>query len=190
MNHSESLISPATPVPDAPRWRDVLRDGSCVAIRPITQFDVDKEREFISTLSPQSRRFRFLGQIGEPSEQLLKQLTTVDYRQDAAFAAIAMDDPDDRFIGVARFSVTPDRLRCECAVAVLDDWQHRGLGVILMTHLIEVARDRGIETMYSLDAAENAAMTELARFLGFTSRIDHDDPTLLVHSLRLSAGIS
>lgn len=172
--------------PDYPNWSETLLDGTCVSIRPIRKADAGKEREFIETLSPESRRFRFLGQIGEPSEQLLAQLTNVDYIHDAAFAAVASDDAEGRFIGVGRFHTTPDGLSCECAVAVLDDWQHRGLGAVLMKHLMQIARARGISFMYSLDAAENWAMAELAKYLGFARRLDRDDPTMVVHSLWLA----
>jgi GNAT superfamily N-acetyltransferase len=173
--------------PDYPRWTETLRDGTCVAIRPITPADVGNERVFIESLSPQSRRFRFLGQIGRPSEQLLAQLTNVDYVRDAAFAATAVDDADGRFVGVARFGLAKDGMSCECAVAVRDDWQHRGLGTVLMKHLLQVARARGISYMYSLDAADNGAMADLAGYLGFERHAVRDDPSLVVHSLWLAS---
>ena len=44
---------------------------------------------------------------------------------------------------------------------MLDDWQNKGLGAILMKHLIEVARARGIKRMWSMDSAENIAMSDL-----------------------------
>jgi hypothetical protein len=63
---------------------------------------------------------------------------------------------------------------------------HRsGLGTVLMKHLIEVARVRGILFMVSIDSVENLDMDDLARHLGFSRRIDPDDATLAVHSLWL-----
>jgi GNAT superfamily N-acetyltransferase len=194
MPYEEAAMNCIEPVlpwalgPDYPHWTETLRDGTCVAIRPICRADVEKERVFIQALSPQSRRFRFLGQIGSPSEQLLDQLTQVDYVHDAAFAATTADAIDGAFIGVGRFGTSPDGMSCECAVAVLDGWQHRGLGTVLMKHLMQVARARGISYMYSLDAADNRAMAELADYLGFERHADRDDPTMVVHSLWLTPG--
>jgi GNAT superfamily N-acetyltransferase len=168
------------------RWRDTLDDGTRIVVRAVRDDDVERERAFIMGLSPQSRRFRFLGQIGQPSASLLHQLTHVDYVHDAAFAALVEGDAAERFLGVARFSTGADGTRCECAVAVLDDWQHRGVGSVLMRHLIEVARTRGIGTMHSYDAADNGAMADLAHCLGFERRIDHDDASMVVHTLRLA----
>ena len=185
MNYVEPVM-PWALGPNYPHWSEKLRDGTCVTIRPLTRNDVEKERAFIQTLSPQSRRFRFLGQIGQPSDQLLAQLTNLDYTHDVAFAAVVSGESEGRFIGVARFSTTADGISCECAVAVLDGWQHRGLGTALMQHLIEVARARGIAHMYSLDAADNAAMADLAAHLGFDRKLDRDDGSLVVHSLWLT----
>ena len=180
-----SPILPWALGPDHPRWVETLRDQSRVVIRPITPRDLDAERAFIEALSPESRRFRFLGEVRHPSEDLLLRLTTPDYRRDVALAAVVPEDAHERFVGVARYSASPDGLSCECAVAVLDEWHHRGLGTTLMRHLIDVARARGISCMYSVDSAENTAMSDLARFLGFERRLE-DDPSLVRHTLWLS----
>jgi len=39
--------------------------------------------------------------------------------------------------------------------------------------------------MYSVDSAENLAMTGLARYLGFHNRVDPDNATQVIHELQL-----
>lgn len=178
-----------TPTPiqhrDTPRWTETLLDRSSVLIRPLQPRDREAERAFIEGLSLQARRFRFLGQIASPSAALLDQLTDVDFEHEVAFAATVAEDAHERIVGVARYSVDPEDSRCECAVTVADDWRERGLGTVLMRHLIEIARQRGIRTMYSIDSAENVAMADLARHLGFKSHIDPEDASQCIHSLEL-----
>ncbi len=169
----------------SPRWSETLRDGSHVLIRQITRQDGDAERAFIEGLSPESRRLRFLGQIGWPSDAMIARLTDIDFIHDLAFVAVATIDAQKRIVGVSRYGTDPQGSRCECAVVVSDEWQGRGLGVRLMQHLIEVATSRGIQVMYSLDSAENSAMSDLARFLGFSRRSDPDDATQVIHELSL-----
>lgn len=183
---SGGALEPAAASADHPHWTETLRDGTHVLIRPIHAADAALEKHFIERLSPASRRYRFLGAIGEPSDELLRRLTDIDYRRDAAFVALVHRDGEKREIGVSRFSLGADGKSCECAVAVADEWQHRGLGVVLMRHLIEVARARGIRSMVSYDAADNAAMRELAGFLGFRRTPDPDDPRQVVHTLLLA----
>jgi GNAT superfamily N-acetyltransferase len=107
--------------------------------------------------------------------------------RDAAFVALIADGAEKREIGVARFSARTDGLTCECAVAVSDAWQHKGAATLLMRHLIDLARERGVECMYSVDAADNAAMRELAAHLGFTRKPDPSDATQVLHTLDLKA---
>ena len=170
---------------DYPRWSETLRDHSTVLIRPIVPEDKAAEREFIEHLSPEAKHFRFMGQIGTPSDRLLEQLTDVDRIHDVAFVAVAGDGPRERIVGVSRYGADANGSRCECAITVADAWQDKGLGTSLMKHLIEVARSHGMRTMYSIDAADNAGMRELASYLGFARRSDPDDPSQVIHELQL-----
>ena len=115
-----------------------------VLIRPVTERDEAAERAFISRLSFDSRRYRFLGAVAVPSDALVRQLTHVDILHDVAFAAVVPESAGDRFIGVARYSVDASGSCCECAVVVADDWQGRGVGTALMRHLIDLARAQGL----------------------------------------------
>lgn len=177
--------TPAESSADDPHWTETLRDGTRVLIRSIRREDAALEKKFIERLSASSRRFRFLGSIGEPSDDLLRRLTDIDYRRDAAFLALVHREGEKREIGVSRFSLSADGQSCECAVTVADEWQNKGLGVVLMRHLIEVARARGIRSMVSYDAADNTAMRDLAAFLGFRHAVDPNDPRQVVHTLSL-----
>ncbi len=168
-----------------PRWSETLDDRSHVVIRPIAPEDREAERAFIEGLSPTSRHFRFLGQVCRPSDRLLDQLTRNDAVHDVAFAAVTEDGGPARIVGVSRYSTGPGGDDCECAVTVADDWRGKGLGTLLMTHLIDVARVRGIRRMYSIDLAENLRMTELAGDLGFHTRSDPDDASQVIHELIL-----
>ena len=143
------------------------------------------ERRFIEELSPQSRRFRFLGEMKSPSPELLKQFTHLDHASEVAFVTLIADGSGEREIGVSRYSARSDGLSCECAIAVSDEWHNQGLATLLMQHLIEVARQRGIESMYSLDAGANQAMSDLAGHLGFARKTDPNDVTQVLHILDL-----
>jgi GNAT superfamily N-acetyltransferase len=173
------------PHPTEPHWHDVLLDGTAVFIRPIHKPDAALEREFIEHLSARSKRLRFLGAIGTPSDTLVRQLTDFDDRREAAFAALLARDGEKHFIGASRFALGADRKSCECAITVADEWQHKGLGTLLMRHLIDVARERGVREMVSLDAAENPEMRELAEYLGFSREADPLDATQVIHRLKL-----
>jgi GNAT superfamily N-acetyltransferase len=162
----------------------VLRDGTRVIVRPIEKTDRELERQFIEGLSPASRHFRFLGTFKVPSEALLTKLTDIDSSVDCALIALTCDEMVQREVGVGRFCRQADGT-AEVAVTVADDWHHKGLGTLLMRSLMDIARDRGITTLYSMDSADNSEMQELARYLGFQRDSDPQDRTQVIHQIQL-----
>jgi len=172
---------------DSPSWSETLNDGSHVLIRPIRKQDREAERSFIKHLSPETQRMRFLAAVNEPTELMLEQLTNIDYVHAMAFVAVVNNDAKETIVGVSRYSTDRDESQCECAVTVSDDWQNRGLGTLLMKHLIDVARSRGIRRMVSIDSSENAQAKDLANQFGFHARIDPEDATRVLHELDLQA---
>lgn len=165
-------------------WDETLRDGTRVLIRPIAKEDAALERAFTERLSPTSRRYRFLGQM-KIDDDMIRRLTDIDYRRDMAFIALREDAGETRQIGVSRFCLAPDGTSCECAVVVDDAWQGKGLGHLLLRHLIEVARRRGIKRMFSIDLAGNHEMRKLAAGLGFRAGAEPDNPGEVTYSLDL-----
>jgi len=184
-NDAKRKITTLPAPADVPESVVTLLDGSEVTIRTLRKEDADLERDFIRNLSPESRRMRFLGQIGEPSDSLIHKLTEIDYQHDMAFIALAREDGATREVGVSRYSLAPDGQSCECAVTVADAWQGKGLGTALMRDLIDIARRRGIRSMFSIDANENERMRQLAHDLGFKREQAPDDPTRVIHQLVL-----
>lgn len=173
------------PAPVEPSWAQTLRDGTPITIRPILARDVELERRFIEGLLPSSRRFRFLESMTSPSAALLKQLTSIDPLTDVAYVAVMAVDSREREIGVGRFSAAANGCDCEFAVTVSDEWHGKGLGTLLMGHLIDAARARGLKTMHSSDAADNSAMRKFAEHLHFRHERDPDDATQVLYSVDL-----
>lgn len=162
-----------------------LRDGQHVLIRPIGKQDIELERRFIELLSPSSRRFRFLGTMNSPDNALLKQLVDIDPSRDVAFIALSGQGAEQREVGVARLSTGADERTCEFAVTVSDEWHHKGLGTMLMQRLVDSAMARGLESMYSIDAADNGLMREFAEHMGLRHEPDPNDATQVRYSLDL-----
>ncbi|HMM66488.1 MAG TPA: GNAT family N-acetyltransferase [Dokdonella sp.] len=185
MTATEKGLDPFARQADMPFWDEKLSDGTAVTIRAIRHEDAALEREFIERLSPEARRMRFLAQISEPSEQMIDRLTNLDFSHDMALIAIVKQQGQATEVGVARYATGADRTIGECAIAVTDDWQHRGLGTLLMNRLIEVARARGLVKLVSMDDAGNSKMRELAKDLGFQRTFDPENPHEVEHSLVL-----
>ncbi|WP_237065003.1 GNAT family N-acetyltransferase [Microbulbifer guangxiensis] len=163
-----------------------LSNDRVVTIRPMEREDRELESDFITHLSPESRHFRFLGGVGKPSEKLLDALTDIDHDQREAFIALAGDDSREKQVGVSRYAVDADGTAAECAVVVADDWQKAGLGTLLINRLVESARARGLQRLYSIDSAENHKLQEVARNMGWDCKTNPDDHTQVIYTLQLN----
>jgi|SRR5919106_2410391 GNAT superfamily N-acetyltransferase len=145
-----------------------LRDGTMVRIRPIVPEDKDHLVDGFRRLSPESRYRRFLSPIDELTPDMLRELTEVDYRDRFAYVAFALDVGGPALgIGVARYvRLWGEPEVAEAAVTVVDDYQDRGLGTLLLQALGAVALENGIERFraYALDS--NRPLQELAARLG------------------------
>ena len=116
-----------------------LRDGSRVRIRQCRRTDRDLLVRGFERLSPESRYRRFLTPMHELDQKTLRYLTDLDHRDHEAMFAL---DESGEGVGVARYvrsAVRPDT--AEVAVAVVDAWQGRGLGTLLLQAISVRARD-------------------------------------------------
>ncbi|MEZ1435039.1 GNAT family N-acetyltransferase [Pseudomonas shirazica] len=175
-----------TEKPDAcEHWIEKLSDGSAVLIRPLREEDRERDRRFLSTIAYEARRFRFIAGLCGGVPSLDAQHMPVDHHQCEAYVALVHADGQLRQIGVSRYASVPGSLQCECAVAVNEEWQRKGLGRLLMQHLIAAAKRNGFHCMISRDLANNYAMHRLTKTLGFTSRYLGGDVSEILHELDL-----
>ncbi|HKO29424.1 MAG TPA: GNAT family N-acetyltransferase [Solirubrobacteraceae bacterium] len=142
-----------------------LTDGSTLVVRPIEPGDRDLLRSGFEQLSEHSRYMRFQAPLASLSDQQLEYLTEVDHHDHEALLALAPEG----IVGVARF-VRVNHAVAECAVAVADHWQERGVGTALLDRLVERARAEGIERFTALVLAENAEALRLLERLGDTEQ--------------------
>ena len=164
-----------------------LRDGRRARVRPIRPDDVTRTAAFIDGLSAQSKHTLFLGGIAQLSDAALRRLCDADEPRDMAYVAVTAGDTE-RQIGVSRYAGADTAEGAEISVAVADDWQHQGLGSLLLRRLVDHARSRGVKRLYSVDTLSNEPMRRLARELGFAERPDPDDIHQVIYSLRLGQG--
>lgn len=152
---------------DATELHVRLRDGTRCLIRPIRRDDKQRLVEGLRRLSPRSRFLRFNAAVDRLTSEQLRYLTEIDYEDHMAWVALDEDDPEGPGMGVARYIRLKDEPTvAEAAVAVLDDYQGRGVGTILLAVLGQSAIDAGIRTFRNYVVATNTSMLELFEQLG------------------------
>jgi len=143
-----------------------LRDGSRVEIRPVEPDDRAALAAGFERLSPESRYRRFFGPMPHLSERFLDYLTQVDHHDHEALVAVDPETGDG--VGVARYVRTKPDV-AEPAVAVIDDWQGRGVASILLERLVDRARDEGVARFEAPVLASNRDAIAVLEQLGRTT---------------------
>jgi len=146
---------------DAWLERATLKDGTHVIVRTLRPTDRKLLEEGFEKLSHESRFRRFLIDKDHLTRAELDYLTAVDGDRHIAIAAALADHPEQG-LGVARcVRLDSDPEVAEPAVAVVDDFQGRGLGRLLLHRLEAAAWERGIRRFRALVQASNAPMLSL-----------------------------
>lgn len=161
-----------------------LADRTHVLVRPIQRSDRNELAIGYEHLSLEARRRRFFAAPSRLSEADLDYLTNLDYRDHFAWAAFAIDEPHQPGIGVARYvrdAGHPDQ--AEVAVTVLDAYQHRGLGTLLLQMLAEQADRNGITTFVSHILWENNEVIEMLVAAG--ASVEPEEPGVARVALRI-----
>ena len=134
-----------------------LKDGSAVRIRPMKpEDDVLLVRMFHNS-SPTTIYQRFLAAVTELTPTMARYLSSVDHWHRAALIAETDTEP----IGVARYEVTKDTGSAELGLLVIDAWQNRGLGRILLREIRRAAEEKGIYRFCAYVLGENRRMLRL-----------------------------
>lgn len=155
-----------------------LREGTAVHVRPIVPEDEPLLHEAVSAMSERSVYFRFFSPVKRLSDAMAHRLAVVDYKDRFALVATThRPSARERIVGVARYDRAAGTDVAEVALAVIDEFQRRGLGGALLAILANVAREHGIKSFSLIVLPENQQMLGLLRKMGW------------IHQARLSGGV-
>jgi acetyltransferase len=135
-----------------------LGDGEPITLRPVVPDDRSLFVAAFDSLSPESRYQRFFSPVTELTPDSLAYLTELDYQRHFAWVALAGQGPGTCLAGVARYVRRLEAPTAEAAVTVLDPYQGRGLGSLLLDALTTEARRHGITRFEGDVLAENDAV--------------------------------
>jgi RimJ/RimL family protein N-acetyltransferase len=134
-----------------------LRDGTVAHIRPIRPEDDHVLVESFQRLSPETVYQRFFTALPELTPGMARYLANVNYTNRLALVA----EVDSELAAVVRYERTGDPEVAELGLVVLDAWQNRGLGRILLREILAAAGRNGIHRFRADVLAENRRMLRL-----------------------------
>lgn len=159
----------------------LLGDGGTARLRPITPADADLLVDFYARVSDESKYLRFFAPYPRLTQRDIELFTNVDYVDRVALILTVQDE----MIAVGRF----DRLghldghqrdQAEVAFLVEDAHQGRGVAQLLLEHLADAARERGITGFVAEVLPENQRMAQVFADAGYKVSKAYEDGVLQV----------
>lgn len=133
-----------------------LRDGTPVWLRPVVPEDRERIQNGMARLSSESRYFRFFTTSPRLSEQQLRYFSEVDQENHVAWIGLDLADPRHPGLGITRFTRSRgEPTLAEMAFVVVDAYQQRGLGTVLLALLYLLAEARAVEVLRAVVLGEN-----------------------------------
>jgi acyl-CoA synthetase (NDP forming)/L-amino acid N-acyltransferase YncA len=159
-------------VTDRPAVHALLADGTTVCIRPVVPGDHDQVEGLYEEMSPENLRLRFFA-VSRRSARLAADRACAPAR--AGYRAL-LAETQGRVIGLAEYDTGDDTDAAEVSIAVADGLHHRGVGTLLVEHLVSAARAEGITTFTADALSENREVLKLFADLGLRTTRHFEGP--------------
>ena len=138
----------------------LLADGTAIQIRPARQEDYDAVRDMHASMSADNLYLRFFSASKFAPEEEARRICREPAPDHAALLALL----DGEVVGCGSFERGDEHSRsAEIAMAVADDMHERGVGMLLLEHMISLARSRGIRVFTAQTLAEQARAAGVRR---------------------------
>ena len=163
--HDTLVISPY-PEKYISLWK--LRDGRTVILRPIKPEDEPLWLEMFHNFSEESLHFRLFQTIVQPAHEYSVRYCNIDYDRELAIVAEIEEDGKRKMLGVVRLNLDTSGKSGEISFIVTDSMQGQGLGSKMVDYMIEISKDKSLETIMAIMLPDNYKAIKLLREMGFT----------------------
>jgi acetyltransferase len=162
-----------------------LRDGRSVHLRLAGPADEAAYLRAFDRLDPRARYMRFMRVVVSPNREALRKVLASFPANGFAIVATAALEGDTEIVGSAICMMVAGSRSCEFAMTVAAEYAGAGLGRLLLSTLVDVAKRHELEQMTGYVLAANQPMLRLAKRMGFDVSPDPDDVTARMCRLNL-----
>ncbi|GAB3622976.1 bifunctional GNAT family N-acetyltransferase/acetate--CoA ligase family protein [Mariniluteicoccus endophyticus] len=153
----------------------LLSDGSAAHLRPMLPTDDELLVAFYSRVSPESKYLRFFAPYPVLSDADVRRFTHVDHCDRVALILTVAGN----MVAVGRYDRISDS-DAEVAFLVEDSVQGKGVGQLLLEHLAEAGRERGVQRFVAEILPQNRRMAQVFVDAGYTVHRGYEDGMIMV----------
>lgn len=159
--YEDQILLPAAEYPK--EWERIERakDGTGVYLRAVKPTDESMMKELFYTCSEQSLYDRYFQVVRAMPHEKLQRVVNVDYEGEVSVVARMREGGHERIVGVGSYTLDRATNRADVAFLVHDEYQGRGVGTLLLQHLMRIARSKGVAGLTADVFAHNHAMLKV-----------------------------
>ena len=143
------------------------QSGLTVRLRPVKISDEPLLKDFFYALSDQTLYRRFISVRKDMPHERLQEFVIIDYTKEMVILATKGEEEKEEVVGIAEYYIGEGTRMAEASIVVRDDCQNRGLGTELLSHLITLAKKKGLLGFTVAVLVENRPLLHLLEKLGF-----------------------
>ena len=151
---------------------ETLRDGRVIAIRAQRPEDLQAWRKAMARSSQESLYHRFFQIKHGFSEKEEHYFLDIDFIKHVALVAVA-DENGKSIVGGCRY-ILVEPGKAEISFHVIDEYQAKGIGSLLMRHLAAIARAAGITELTAEVLSDNEPMIKVFARSGLQFNAKHE----------------
>ncbi len=161
------------------------KKGMTVGIRPIMPEDENAMIEFHKKLSEDSVYMRYFSNLKltqRIAHDRLIRVCHIDYDREMALVVTRrLENGVDEVIAAGRLSGVHGKKSAEYALLVADEFQGHGIGTKLLTELIHIGKEEGLDTIEAYMLRTNSGIIKISERLGFTIKPEDDILHAILH---------
>lgn len=145
----------------------LLKNGQGLIFKPATPNDIPKVESFMTRVSQESLRMRFMASISYVSSEVIKELCSGDFKDSGCLLAVTGNDSNSKVVGLGNYIATGNGHTAEVAFLIEDDYQGKGIGTLLLERLAGLAAANGFVEFEAEVLPDNQQMINVFKSSGF-----------------------
>jgi acyl-CoA hydrolase/GNAT superfamily N-acetyltransferase len=173
--YEDQILLPAARYPKEWERIEPAKDGTSVYLRVVKPTDESMMKELFYTCSEQSLYDRYFQVVKAMPHEKLQRVVNVDYASEVSVVARMREGGHERIVGVGSYTLDRATDKADVAFLIHDEYQGRGVGTLLLRHLMRIARSKGVVGFTADVFAHNHAMLKVFHKSGCEMKSSHAD---------------